>query len=199
MAQNRLKKIKGTKDFLVLAVACGFICLWSIRDAWFPTEKILKKHPQEFPVTVSVSGVVQTVPVKVGDEVRGSAPLITLSSKHFEEAVTAAEQAYKEAAKTKDSAELEEELAALMQAKENLRNTTVACTDFTLKTTHGEDALHGQVLEIMVESSTYVEAGETVMRIQPADTFYIFNKTLALLSFIIMVMGLFFHRIASHK
>ncbi|MBI9020041.1 MAG: hypothetical protein JEZ10_02135 [Verrucomicrobia bacterium] len=45
MAKGRFS-IKGTKDFLVMAVACGFLCLWSIRDAWFPTKKILEKHPQ---------------------------------------------------------------------------------------------------------------------------------------------------------
>jgi multidrug resistance efflux pump len=197
MAKGRFTKIKGTKDFLVLAVVCGFVCLWAIRDAWFPTEKILKKHPQVFPITVAVSGVVQTIPVEVGDEVKGNEPLITLSAQHYEKAVATAEAAYKEVATTTDKEQIRSKLAALVEAKENLRNTTVTCMDFMLETSHGEDPLHGKVLEILAELATHVDAGQTVMLVEPADTFYAFNKTLSVLSFFGMIVGLFFHRIAS--
>ena len=197
MAKGRFTKIRGTKDFLVLAVACGFICLWSIRDAWYPTEKILKKHPQSFEVTVAVSGVVHTLPVQVGDEVRGGAPLLTLSSQHYEEVFAAAEKSYEVAVETKSEGELKENLAALLKAKEDLRATTVTCEDFILETSHGTAPLHGKVLKILAELATHVDAGQTVMLIQPVDTFYIFNKTLAALTFFIMIFGLIFHRIAS--
>lgn len=196
--KNRFSKIRGTKDFLVLAVVCAFICLWSIRDAWFPTEKILKKHPLEFPVTAAVSGVVQTIPVQVGDEVKGSMPLMTLSAQHYEEAVVVAEESYKAAVETEDKEQIRDKLAGLLEAKKNLKATILRCNDFILETTHGEDPLHGKILKIVAEPATYVDSGQTVMLIQPADTFYDFNKTLAILMFIGFIAALIFHRIASN-
>lgn len=196
MAKNRFNQVKGTKDFLVAGVVCIFICLWSVRDAWFPTEKILKKHPLEFPVTVSVSGVVQDIPVKVGDEVGGDKPLLVLNSGHFDAAVAAAEQAYKDA-KESSQDELREKLDLPLAAKEDLKAATVRCEDFMLETTHGNEPLHGKVLEILAEPATEVEAGDTVMLVQPKDTFYVFNQTLAVLMFILSAVFLFFHRVAS--
>ena len=196
MAKNRFTKIKGTKDFLVLAVACIFICLWAIRDAWFPTEKILEKHPLSYPVTVSVSGVVQTIPVKVGDEVAGSLPLLTLSTTSYKAAVEVAEEAYN-AAKGGDAEVLKEKLDALMQARENLRSTTVTCKDFIRETSHGEESLHGEVIDILAEPASHVEVGETVMLVRPNDSFYIFNQALAVLTFLGAIFALIFHRIAS--
>ena len=197
MAKNRFTKIKGTKDFLVLAVACIFICLWAIRDAWFPTEKILEKHPLSYPVTVAVPGVVQTIPVEVGDEVAGSAPLLTLVATSYQAAVEAAEEAYK-AAKGGDAEVLREKLDALMEARENLRATTVTCKDFNLETSHGSAPLHGVVLEILAGLATHVEAGETVLLVRPNDSFYIFNQALAVLTFFGAIFALIFHRIASY-
>ncbi|QHI70608.1 hypothetical protein [Tichowtungia aerotolerans] len=196
MAKSRFDRVKGTKDFLVAGVICIFLCLWAIRDAWFPTKKVLEKHPLTYPVTVAVSGVVKHIPVNVGDSVAGSAPLLTLQTRAYEEAVEAAEEAYKDV-QGEEKDVLLEKLNALVQARENLKATTVACSDFMLKTTHGEDPLQGKVLEILAEPATEVEAGETVMLIQPKDTFYIFNKTLAVFSFILAAVFLFFHRVAS--
>jgi len=198
MAKNqRFKKIKGTKDFLVAAVACGFICLWAIRDAWFPTEKILARHPLEFTVTNRVPGVVKSVSVEVGDEVKGAMPLVVLNSQPFQEAVAEAEEAYKAAVETKDEEQIRAKLDLLVQAKKNLKATTVRAGDYILETTHGDDPLHGTVLEIPVEPASYVDTGEPVMIIRPADTFYIFNQTLAVLTFFGMIAALIFHRIAS--
>lgn len=194
--KNRFDKIKGTKDFLIMAVACAFLCLWSIRDAWFPTKKILEKHPQSYPVTVAVPGVVQTIPVKVGEEVSGARPLLTLATQAYKEAVDAAEAVYRAATESKPG-DLQAELDALLKAKADLRSTTVSCTDFMLETTHGTDPLHGDVLQILVEPATHVDAGQTVMLIKPSDTFYAFNKTLAMLSFAGFIAALIFHRIAS--
>jgi multidrug resistance efflux pump len=198
MAKNkRIKKIKATKDFLVAAVACGFVCLWAIRDAWFPTEKILKRHPLEFAITNSIPGVVKSIPVAVGDEVSGARPLLILSAQQYEQAVAVATEAYRAAVETKDKELIKARLETLTQAEEKLKETTLRCSDFLLKTSHGEDSLKGKVLEILVEPATYVDVGETVMVIQPADTFYIFNQTLAVLMFAGMIAALFFHRIAS--
>lgn len=198
MATNkRLKKIKGTKDFMVAAVACGFVCLWAIRDAWFPTEKILKKHPLEFAITNTVPGVINSIPVEVGDEVSGDRPLMIFGSQHYETAVATAKEAYREAVETKNKQQIKSTLDVLSQAEEDLKSTIIRCSDFVLETTHGEESIKGKVLEILVEPATHIGAGETVMLVQPTDTFYIFNQSLAVLTFFGMIAALFFHRIAS--
>jgi multidrug resistance efflux pump len=164
------------------------LCLWAMRDAWFPTEKILSKHPQEFPVTVSVSGVIEDIPVKIGEEVSDSTPLIKLHSRRYEEAVTAAKEAYA-LAKRGNEEQAHSALDSLVMAKEDLSRTTVRGSDFTLKTSHGDEPLHGTVLETMVSPASFVEAGDVVMLVEPADTFYVFNKTLTLLSGILAALA----------
>jgi multidrug resistance efflux pump len=195
MARSRFN-IKGTKDFLVAAVFCGFLCLWSIRDAWFPTEKVLEKHPQQIAVSMDVSGVVKTVPVEPGDEIAGSMILATLSDHSYKEAVEKAEAAF-EQAKEEQAADVEEKLDGLLEARENLQACVLRNTDRTHTTSHGEEALRGTVLEIAAPPATYVEAGDPVLYVKPVDTFYAFNKTLAILTFIGTIAALIFHRIAS--
>jgi hypothetical protein len=196
MAKHRFTKIKGTKDFLVVAVVCVFLCLWSIRDAWFPTQKILKKHPQTYSVTSKISGVVQSVPVKADQKIGGMVVLVELAPSSYQKAVTAAEEAYK-AAKESGAPDKTQKLTALHKAKASLLACTIRNTDFTLETTHGEEALKGQVLEILARPATQVDVGDVLMTVQPHDTFYIFNKTLATLTFFGTFIALFFHRVAS--
>lgn len=196
MAKKSRLKIKGTKDFLVAAVVCVFLCLWAIRDAWFPTERILKKHPLSFDISASVPGVIQSVPVEAGDEISKKTVLAVLSEKPYQKAVDAATAAY-ETARENKTEDLAEKLVALKMAREDLAACTVYNTDFTLKTSHGEDILQGKVLEILAPQATQVEAGETIMTVQPKDTFYIFNQTLAVLSLIGAIVSLILHGIAS--
>lgn len=195
MAKNRFNKIKGTKDFLVAAVFCGFLCLWSIRDAWFPTKKVLEKHPQETPVAMEVSGVIKSLPVKPGGEITGEVVLAEIFDSSYRKALADAEAEFEKAKQTKEG--VEEALEAVLSARENVRACALKNTDILVETSHGEDALRGVVLEHLVERSTRVEAGEPVLLIEPHDTFYLFNKTLAVLTFFGMIVALFFHRVAS--
>lgn len=195
MAKGRFK-IKGTKDFLVAAVFCGFLCIWSIRDAWFPTEKVLKKHPQEFPVSFSVPGVVQEIYVQPGHEALGQTVLASLYDDVYREKVAAAQAAF-DAAKTAKDPDIERRLEELLKARSDLAACTLKNTDITWTGSHGEEALRGTVMRIVVQPATHVEAGETVLIMNPKDTFYAFNKTLALLTFLGAIVALIFHGIAS--
>lgn len=96
MAKNRFN-IKGTKDFLVAAVFCGFLCLWSIRDAWFPTEKILKRHPREIEVSFKVPGVLKQFDVRPNDAVQGDAVLAVLYDETYRKNVAEAAAAFDQA------------------------------------------------------------------------------------------------------
>jgi multidrug resistance efflux pump len=195
MAKGRFN-IKGTKDFIVAAVFCGFLCVWSIRDAWFPTEKVLKKHPREIAVSFKVPGVVKQVAVQPGDEVKGKVVLASLYDEAYHAKVAEAEAAFEVAKTTKDS-EVEKKLAVLMKARESLDDCTVENTDTTYKTSHGDEPLRGVVVRVLAGPATQLEAGAPVLTIAPVDTFYVFNKTLAILTFIGMIISLVFHRIAS--
>lgn len=195
MAKSRFN-IKGTKDFLVLAVFCGFLCIWSIRDAWFPTAKILKKHPLEVPVAFQVHGIVKEIPVRVGQAVGGDIPLASIYDDAYRTGVAEAEAAF-EAAKASKDPLVQEKLEQLLTAREKLEHCTVKPSGITLETSHGEETLRGTVVSILVQPGDPVDAGTPVMTIKPVDSFYLFNKTLAVLSFIGMIVALIFHRIAS--
>jgi multidrug resistance efflux pump len=196
MAKGRFSQVKGTKDFIVAAVFCGFLCVWSIRDAWFPTEKVLKKHPQEIAVPFKVSGVVKDILVKPGDEITGNAVVASLYDEGYRAKVAEAEAAF-EAAKTAKDPAVEEKLSVLLKARADLEACNAKNTDVTWTTTHGEEVLRGVVTRILVEPSTRIEAGVPVLMVKPVDTFYLFNKTLAVLTFLGMIVALVFHGISS--
>ncbi|MDZ8120068.1 hypothetical protein [Pontiella agarivorans] len=69
MPAKRKYNVKGTNDFIVLAAIFFFLCLWAIKDAWFPSEKVLRKHPREMMATFEEDGTVEDVLVEVGDSV----------------------------------------------------------------------------------------------------------------------------------
>jgi multidrug resistance efflux pump len=196
MSRSRYTKIKGTKDFLVAAVVCAFLCVWSIRDAWFPTPKILKKHPLIYEVSTPLSGVVQSVPLQVGNKISGSTVLVRLYEHTYQQEADAAEAAFN-AARDNGDPDVEQKLVAMHKAKEKVVKCTIRNTDFTLNTSHGEDALYGQVLDVAVSEGQPVDAGQVLMTVRPKDAFYAFNRTLAVLSLIGAVVSLFFHRVAS--
>ncbi len=194
MAKGRFN-IKGTKDFLVMGVFCGFLCLWSVRDAWFPTKKVLEKHPLSVPVAMKVPGVIKSLPLKPGDEIQGESVLASIYDESYRKAVAVAEAEF-ETAKEKSEG-VEEALEKRTAARADLKACVLKNTDITQQTSHGEDALRGVVLEHVVKRSAPVKAGETVLLVEPHDTFYLFNKSLAVLSFLGLVAALFFHRVAS--
>ncbi len=195
MAKNRFNRIKGTKDFLVMAVFCAFLCLWSVRDAWFPTKKVLEKHPQSVPVSIKVSGVIKSLPLKPGDEFQGESVLVSIYDESYRKAVVAAEAEFATAKEKRER--IDEALEKVLAARENLKACVLKNTDITQQTSHGEDALRGVILEHLVERSASVEAGEAVLLVEPHDTFYLFNKSLAVISFLGLLASLFFHRVAS--
>jgi multidrug resistance efflux pump len=193
MAQGRLKHVKGTKDFLVMVVFFTFLCLWSIRDAWFPTKKVQEKHPQRMEVSMEVSGVIKSLPRTPGEEIGGGMILAEIHSDPYKKALDEAQTAF-ETAKGGEPAVLEEKIDAFQKAKADLGACTLKCTDVTQQTSHGEDSLQGRFLEYVVEPASYVEAGQTVLFVEPKDSFYLFNKSLAIICFVGAISMLIFHK-----
>ena len=69
MPAKRNYTVKGTKDFLVMALICFFLCLWASKDAWFPSSKVREKHPRRVEVAFSVDGAIKEFHVAEGDHV----------------------------------------------------------------------------------------------------------------------------------
>ncbi len=194
MAKGRFN-VKGNKDFLVMAVFCAFLCLWSVRDAWFPTKKVLEKHPLSVPVAMKVPGVIKLLPLKPGEEFVGDVVLVEIHDDSYREALATAEAELTAAKEAKDG--VDAALEKVFSAREDLKHCRLRNKDIRMKTSHGDDALMGKVLEHVVKRATHVEAGEPILLVQPRDTFYMFNKSLALLSFIGLFVSLIFHWNAS--
>ena len=94
MPVKRKYHVKGTNDFIVLAGIFFFLCLWAIKDAWFPSEKVLKKHPLEVIVAAEVAGTVEKVHVKVGEPVAEDMVLATFRTDHISGELDEAKNTY---------------------------------------------------------------------------------------------------------
>lgn len=195
MAKRRYK-IKGTKDFLVMAVFCAFLCVWAIRDAWFPTQKTLEKYPPEVEVGFELPGVIREIRVEPGQRVEGEMVLAVLHDEPVQARIAEAEEAFRAARDARDP-EAEALLEALNEVRADLAKCTLRNTDVMIATSYGEAPLRGNVARIVRRPGERVEAGAPVLVIEPQHTFYVFNKSLAVISFIGMIIALFFHWIAS--
>ena len=99
MPVKRKYHVKGTNDFIVLAGIFFFLCLWSIKDAWYPSEKVLKKHPLEIMVAAEASGMVEKVNVVAGDAVAEDMVLAQLRRDRIAVEFDEAKSTYTEAKK----------------------------------------------------------------------------------------------------
>ncbi|NCC51407.1 MAG: hypothetical protein EOM20_09350 [Spartobacteria bacterium] len=41
----RKYNVPGTKKYLITAVVMLVLCIWAVLDGWFPSEKVLERHP----------------------------------------------------------------------------------------------------------------------------------------------------------
>ncbi|MCF7848787.1 MAG: hypothetical protein K9M45_08060 [Kiritimatiellales bacterium] len=201
MPLDRKYKVKGTKDFLVIAGIFFFLCLWSVKDAWYPSPKVMKKHPLAIEASFAVAGSLAQILVQEGDQIGEKQILAelrkTVQESEFEKAkeqysevkaeYQQVDDAIRKAVKDKQSgqvAELKarrEKLNAVMEAaleNANAARATVAAMDL-------KSPSKGVVKKIIHKNFTQVDAGEAVLIIDPQDHFYLFNKSLAILSFIL--------------
>lgn len=200
MPAKRKYNVKGTNDFIVLAAIFFFLCLWAVKDAWFPSEKVLKKHPLEVMATFEVDGTVEKVMVEVGDTVAEEQVIAKLRSdriavdyekaksdftekkkKHGMMALArknaenngVSEQGYADIVKSE-----EEALAAREEAHAKVKELKTKIDSAVLLS-----SVKGKVLEVKVGTHSMVAAGDDAILIKPSDHFYPFNKSLAIFSF----------------
>jgi multidrug resistance efflux pump len=195
MPAKRRYKVKGTNDFLILAAIFFFLCLWAIKDAWFPSEKVLKRHPREVTVAFAIDGTLAKLHVAEGDEVvppkedgQPSTLLASLSSVVQQDQYDKLVAEYKEIKKNspEEAAALHEEIK---QVKAELDGKKLYCPKLG-------DEKGGKIAKIYHGELAQVKAGEPVFLIEPKSTFYLFNKSLTVLSFILFWVFMAIHVLA---
>lgn len=214
MSARRKYNVRGTKDFIVLAGIFFFLFLWAVKDAWYPSPKVLEKHPLEVNVSFETTGSIVRLYVAEGDSIVESQILADLRRVEIEEEFEASKKAYS-AAKDKHTSTDEalrnavknsassEEIAALKQdridAQAAMDSTLEQVADMraSVDATELHAPSKGIVQDLLVSVHDPVAAGDTVMVIDPADHFYLFNKSLAILSFFAFWIFLGIH-ILSH-
>ncbi len=214
MPSKRTYKVRVSKDFVVLAGFFFFLCLWAIKDGWYPSDKTLKKHPLSVEVSFKTAGTVETLHVEVGNSVGKGGPLAELSRTRMEEDLDAAKKEYtaakkknalmQEAVRNAEKNEASDDGIAetqdsVVQAKsmmnaalKRMREVNVRIEDSSLMAPS-----KGKIKEVFVAHNHYIEAGTTALVIDPEDHFFIFNKSLAIFSFLAFFVFLGLHLFAT--
>lgn len=201
MPVKRKYNTKGTKDFIVLAGIFFFLCLWAIKDAWYPSPKVMEKHPIEVNASFETAGLIEQLHVAEGDSITEGQVLAELRRVTMLEKFEAAKKAYS-AAKDQHtlsdealrdavkSGSASEELAKLQQNRTDAKTEMDAALEQVNTLREKIDSTElmapskGVVKELLVSLYGRVDAGETVLVIDTHDHFYLFNKSLAIFSFI---------------
>lgn len=208
--KKRNYKVKSNKDFLIFGCVFFFLCIWAIKDAWYPSEKVLKKHPREMVYSFPISGPILKVHVEEGDYVPEGGLMIELSTLDLDRELEEKKRAYGEEKKrslvlskaimnaidngaTKASIEemrgrksvADEKMQQLQDDVNQLRLDRESLQLTAEKKGHVEKLYFGERIQ--------VEAGETMIKIVPQDNFYVFNKSLAIFSFFACIFFFVFH------
>ena len=213
MPVKRTYNIKGTKDFLVLSGIFFFLCLWAVKDAWYPSPNVVKKHPMEVAVSFDTAGSIGKLHIEEGDTI-GEGQLLAelgrsklkmefdLAKKEYTERKNkstllqkALANAVRNGASDEGIAELEE---GVVQA--NLAMDEALAQVGSIRSAMDASELRaptkGEIKQILAKTHGQVAAGENVLIIDPKDHFYLFNKSLAIFSFIAFWVFLGLHILA---
>lgn len=189
MAKRRYN-VRGIKDFIVLAGIFFFLCLWAVKDAWFPGEKVLKDHPRRVEVAFPIDGNISAFHVAAGDPViaprEGQNPTLLAVLNDAQVRRT-----------------FEEKKARYVEMQEDTPDKRALLTEIdALKTEIEQHELYvpelgkekgGKVTGLLVSRYDKVRAGQPVLVIEPNKGFYLFNKSLAIFSFIAFWVFLLVH------
>ncbi len=200
MSAKRKYNIKGSRDFIVLAGIFFFICLWAVKDAWYPSDKVVEKHPLVLLASFDTGGLVDQLLVEEGDSVVETQVLAKLRTvkmnEEFDEAKkgyitaknkhTLMDEALRNAEKNGVGSDGIVELKQNQMDAQSAMATALEQVNSIRARIDAADLLatgKGVVTDVQVLLYDQVEAGETVFVIDPKDHFYLFNKSLAIFSF----------------
>ncbi len=213
MPTKRKYNVSGTKDFIVLAGIFFFLCLWAIKDAWYPSDKVLEEHPREIAVAFEIEGIVGKLHVAPGDSGIEEQVLAELRRAGIQEKFDASVKTYSEAKRT--HSHVDESLRTMITKGDSSGKMTQLKADRIEAQTAMDSALkqltlfrqkldltelyssgEGTVKAILVPAHSQVKADQAVLLIVPDDHFYLFNQSLAIFSFIAFWVFLGIHILA---
>ncbi|VGO22972.1 efflux RND transporter periplasmic adaptor subunit [Pontiella sulfatireligans] len=213
MPAERKYNIKGTNDFIVLAAIFFFLCLWAVKDAWFPSPNVMEKHPREVVAAFEISGAIGQMHVQEGDAIGEKQLLAVLRRVTMQKKFDMAKKGYTEAkdhhamleAAVRNAEKNGASDGGIADLKKNLSSTETAMNAALAEVTEQREMLDstelkspskGVVKELKAFTHSQVDAGETVVVINPKDHFYLFNKSLAIFSFFAFWIFLGIHVLA---
>ena len=208
--KKRQYKVKSNKDFLIFGCVFFFLCIWAIKDAWFPSDAVLKKHPREIVSSFEMAGKLSKIHVAEGDFVKENSVIAELSSMELEAELNEMKAEYAKERKSTQILELAikngVQNGATKASIEDMRNRKLQSEEKmeelhsfvnSLKDRQEKTKLiaekSGTVLNVYVGERIQVEAGDSIIKIQPQDNFYVFNQSLAIFSFFACIFFFVFH------
>jgi biotin carboxyl carrier protein len=194
---RKYDQVKNTNDFLIASIALGMLCAWAVKDGWFPSKSMLKKHPIKVEAKFTYSGIVADVIPDVGSTVVSNSMIISMRSdaldikqKDFEDDLASARAELDTLDKAwlyDNSPEKKKEVNA-KKAKVHLRmnklKKEIAGVKQVRVTREVRSPAEGEVTEIFVNVGDEVVKGDVAVVVHTKDHFYPFNKSLAIGSFI---------------
>lgn len=208
MPPKRKYNIKGTKDFLILGIVLTVLCIWAVADGWYPTNKVLKKHPRQLPIRFQSDGLVTEVNVEEGDPVHTGMVLVSQAQKTARKALEDAEEAYKTARESGTETKLAAAAAEIKKLRREVEKYDLKAEKrYTIKMADGEwvvepadpddrsayELKSAIVEQLATRANRYVKKGDLALVLHPKDSFYNFNKSLALFSGLGALLFFFLH------
>ena len=195
----RKYNVKGTNDYLVFGLALLAFGAWCVKDGWFPSPKVLIKHPQEVSAVARIGGTLQSLRVAVGQEVGSNAVVGVVSGIEVEtirqQRILAERDANEALARTKREApDSPEAWRAAEQRLEEARNRREEA-ERRVAMTEVLSLASGKVIRIEAEQDQRIEEGAVVAVVFPTEhaNFYTFNQVSAFLCFIGAIVCFFIH------
>ncbi len=189
---------------MVASIICALICLWAIKDGWFPSPSVEKKYPRRAEVSFDQAGIVAEVYVTPDEKVAEGSPLVKMTTHFFNQQLKSinSQLALLESGIVKTRIEYERLLRNNDDARERRRQPILkqkleesqARRDRLLldrekirEEIHRQilcAPLKGRVAEVLVKRMDVVEQDQLALVLHPITGFYLFNKVLAIGMFI---------------
>lgn len=196
MATEQKKAL--SKELLLIAAGLLLYGLWCIKDGWFPSPSVLQRHPPGAELSFSVPGRVEKVFAVVGAQVPKDTSLAKLDMTSLNQEIVRAEQEVEdwngkveaqsnEVQQARAAARPEADLAALgtrLRSTEEARGRAVTRLN-QLQADGLKYALlagfNGTVTDVRIKENDQVQAGQVAVVLRSEDSFYLFNKSFAVL------------------
>lgn len=185
-------------EYLAYMLLCIGLCIWAIKDGWFPASKTLEKHPRIIEHAFQDDGLIESIAVSTGQLVDVGSELARMTTYRLDRPRDKLNREigrlrHKLAELYRDreaNAPFIENVKKLLDEKnDELQSLEQKSENRELRATDS-----GEVTAILKQPRSYVESGETVVVVDPRDSFYLFNKSLSVLSLVGAVIFGFLYR-----